>query len=223
MNSLSLNEIAYNLLNNLRGGRSSNNDYLSLEQIKFCINYYRAMFIRRDMWRNNLRSTVFEQDLGLLNLTKESTEGFDNENLILYKTVKIPTPVRLKNKEAITFVGTISNSGKPIPVVNNQRSYWNQFSKYTGNDQEAYYKDGYIFVKTKDTLSSVNVRGIFEDPEDVFDFVKDSGLDIYDGDQPYPISQDMIEGITKGLLKGELKLNVSTLNDDEADMLQDEQ
>ena len=32
---MTLNEIAYNILNLVRGGRSSNNDYISTSQIKF--------------------------------------------------------------------------------------------------------------------------------------------------------------------------------------------
>jgi hypothetical protein len=64
MNSASLNQIAYNILNSLRGGRTSSSEHTSLEQIKFTVKYYRAMFIRRDMLRNNNRSRMFEQDLG---------------------------------------------------------------------------------------------------------------------------------------------------------------
>ena len=46
---MTLDEIAYNILNLLRGGRSSNDELISIEQIKFNIKHYRAMFIRRDL------------------------------------------------------------------------------------------------------------------------------------------------------------------------------
>ena len=49
---MTLDEIAYNLLNLMRGGRSSNDEHISLEQIKFNIKHYRAMFIRRDYAKN---------------------------------------------------------------------------------------------------------------------------------------------------------------------------
>ena len=51
---MTLNEIAYNILNTYRGGRSNNNDHISLDQVKFTIKYYRAMFIRRDMSSTSL-------------------------------------------------------------------------------------------------------------------------------------------------------------------------
>ena len=49
---MTLNEIAYNLLNLVRGGRSSHDEHISLDQIKFNVKHYRAMFIRRDYSKN---------------------------------------------------------------------------------------------------------------------------------------------------------------------------
>ncbi len=46
---MTLNEIAYNLLNIVRGGRSNHDEHISLDQIKFNIKHYRAVFIRRDI------------------------------------------------------------------------------------------------------------------------------------------------------------------------------
>ena len=74
---MTLNEIAYNILNLVRGGRSSNNDYISTGQIKFNVKYYRAMLIRRDFARNGMVTRHLEQDLGCLELQKvdASTAG----------------------------------------------------------------------------------------------------------------------------------------------------
>ena len=49
---MTLNEIAYNLLNLVRGGRSNHDEHISLDQIKFNVKHYRAMFIRRDYAKN---------------------------------------------------------------------------------------------------------------------------------------------------------------------------
>ena len=49
---MTLNEIAYNILNAYRGGRLNHNEHVSLDQVKFTVKYYRAMFIRRDMSKN---------------------------------------------------------------------------------------------------------------------------------------------------------------------------
>ena len=65
---MTLNEIAYNLLNLVRGGLSSQDESISLDQIKFNIKHYRAMFIRRDYARNGFVSRHIEQDLGCVAL-----------------------------------------------------------------------------------------------------------------------------------------------------------
>ena len=67
---MTFNEIAYNILNLVRGGRSSHDEHISLDQIKFNIKHYRAMFIRRDFARNGLITRHLEQDLGCLELEK---------------------------------------------------------------------------------------------------------------------------------------------------------
>ena len=224
MNSTSLNEIAYNILNTIRGGRSSNTEVISLDQIKYAIKYYRTTFIRRDQFRNANRYRQFEQDLGFLSVSEVDTAESDSEDSykFLYRTDKqIPSPVRLKRSEAITFVGGLDKAGKPIPVVDAHRNYWNQFSKYTSRSPEAYYRNGYIYLDNTNYMEKINVRGIFEDPEEVFEFAqKEDGTDLYTGEEPFPIPQDMIEGITKGLINGELSIMVQSPTDEEADMNQ---
>ena len=50
---MTLNEIAYNILNLVRGGRSSNNDHISLDQVKFNINLQSYAY-GRDFARNGI-------------------------------------------------------------------------------------------------------------------------------------------------------------------------
>ena len=65
---MTLNEIAHNILNLYRGGRPSQSEYISIDQIKFNIKHYRAMLLRRDYVRNGLISRHSEQDLGCIEL-----------------------------------------------------------------------------------------------------------------------------------------------------------
>ena len=67
---MTLDEIAYNLINSLRGGRTNHDEHISTDQIKFNIKHYRAVFIRRDYARNGLITRHLEQDLGCLKLIK---------------------------------------------------------------------------------------------------------------------------------------------------------
>lgn len=209
MNSSSLNDIAFNLLNTLRGGRSSNTEHISLDQIKYMIKYYRSTFIRRDLDRNFNRLTMFEQDLGpvAVSLVDTAEDGSVTSGVNLNRTDKLlPTPVRLKMKPAITHISSADKVGKPIPLLNPERAYWQQFGAYTDSDAFAFFRNGYLYIDNDDDATEYNIRGIFEDPEQVHEFTRDNGLDLYNEDSPFPISTDMLEGITKGLINGELRL-----------------
>tara|TARA_E500000318_G_scaffold9209_3_gene8536 strand:+ start:68 stop:751 length:684 start_codon:yes stop_codon:yes gene_type:complete len=220
---MTLNEIAYNILNLVRGGRSSNNDYISTDQIKFNIKYYRAMLIRRDFARNGMITRHLEQDLGCLELIKVDASKCCNlpTECAVYRTVrKIPKTVRFNFKDAVTYVGDISGTGT-IPIVESNTVQWLPYDKYTKNKMKAYMIEDYLYIYNADGLKFINVRGIFEDPEDVALFDCD-GSDCYDDNSDFPIPMDMLQIITNGLMSGELMMLSSTVNDTTNDTLQDQ-
>ena len=94
---MTLNEIAYNLLNLVRGGRSNNDEHISLSQIKFNIKHYRAMFIRRDYGKNGFVSRHVEQDLGCVRVEPVDASKCCNLDTAcpVYRTVKpLPKTIR---------------------------------------------------------------------------------------------------------------------------------
>lgn len=202
---MTLNEIAYNILNLVRGGRSSNNDYISTSQIKFNVKYYRAMLIRRDFARNGIITRHLEQDLGCLELIKVDASKCCNlpTECAVYRTVKkIPRTVRFNFRDSVTYVGDVSGTGT-IPIVDSNAVQWLPYDKYTKNKMKAYMIEDYIYVYNADGLKFINVRGVFEDPEDVAKFDCD-GSDCYDDNMDFPIPMDMLQTITQGIMSGEL-------------------
>jgi type I site-specific restriction endonuclease len=105
-------------------------------------------------------------------------------------------------------------------MMDDVRSYWNRFNKYTSQTPFASYRNGYLYIHNDKNARRVNIRGMFEDPEQVHKFTRENGMDLYDEDSPFPISTDMIEGITKGLLSGELTMMLETPTDTTTDKLQ---
>ena len=220
---MTLNEIAYNILNLVRGGRSSNNDHISTSQIKFNVKYYRAMLIRRDFARNGVITRHLEQDLGCLELIKVDASKCCNlpTECAVYRTVrKIPKTVRFNFKDAVTYVGDISGTGT-IPIVDSNTVQWLPYDKYTKNKMKAYMIEDYLYVYNADGLKFINVRGIFEDPEDLSKYDCD-GNDCYDDDSDFPIPMDMLQTITQGIMSGELMMLSSSVNDTTNDTLQDQ-
>lgn len=222
---MTLNEIAYNLLNLLRAGRSHNDENLSVGQIKFNIKHYRAMFIRRDFMRNGLITRHLEQDLGCVKLKKVDASKcpctFEVDCPVYRTDVKIPRTVRFNFKDAITHVGDITGLGR-IPLIEPYEVQWLPHDKYTANNPKAYMIEDYMYIYNPKGMEQVNIRGVFEDPEELAGLVSCSDH-CYDADSTFPIPADMIGAITSGLVNGELKLLISTLVDDENDRQQDTQ
>ena len=222
---MTLNEIAYNILNLIRAGRSSNDDNISLSQIKFNIKHYRAMFIRRDYARNGLVTRHLEQSIGCIDIIPVNASkccGFDLPNdCPVYKSVqKIPRTVRFNFREAITFVGA-ANGTTRIPMVEPFEVDYLPYDKHTKNNTKAFMIEDYLYLYNPKGIDKVNIRGIFEDPEELAGY--DCNQSCYDADSPFPLPADMVSMITSGLASGELRLLTSSLNDDENDRQQDTQ
>ena len=130
---MTLNEIAYNILNLVRGGRSNQSEHISLDQIKWNILHYRAMMIRRDFARNGLITRHLEQDLGCLELEHVDASRCCNlpTTCKVSRTIRpIPKTVRFNFKDAITFIGDVSGQNN-IPMVSPNMVRWLPYDKYT--------------------------------------------------------------------------------------------
>ena len=219
---MTLNEIAYNVLNLVRGGRSSHDEHISLEQIKFNIKHYRAMFIRRDFARNGIVTRHLEQDLGCLELRKANASkccGLPS-NCSVYKTVKnIPKTVRFNFKEAITYVGDITGTNT-IPIVASSVIKWLPYDKYTKYKYKAYMIEDYMYIYNANGLQYINVRGIFENPSELINYDCDES-ECYNDDSEFPMPMDMISSVSAGLISSELQLLAGTYSDTLNDRMQD--
>lgn len=205
--SRSLNDISYHILNTVRGNRSKDYPDLTIDQIKDAIKYYRALLIRRDQQRNFNRYRMFEQDLGLVPVSYYDTAESNNQDSfkeLLRTDNKIPSPIRMKEWEGITYVGKLDKAGEPFPLVDAHRSWWNKYNKFTSDEPEAFYRNGYIYLRNTNVLDEINIRGIFEDPEEVYEFKGEAE------ENPFPIPEDMVQRITQSLLNGELNFAVQS-------------
>ena len=138
---MTFDEIAYNILNLVRAGRSNHDEMISLDQIKFNILHYRAMFIRRDYARNGKITRHLEQDLHCVNTvltdTSRCCEGFQTGCVIARTTVPIPRTVRLNFKEAITYVGGVDGMSE-IQLIEPYMAKLASYAKYTGKNKKAF-------------------------------------------------------------------------------------
>lgn len=130
---MTLDQIAYNILNIVRGGRSNSDEHISLSQIKFNIRYYRAMMIRRDLARNNFMSRHLEQDLGCIKMRKVNASkccNFDVDCDVYKSEVKIPRTVRANFRDMITYIGGVDGVSR-IPLIQPDYVKFIPYDKYT--------------------------------------------------------------------------------------------
>lgn len=220
---MTLDEISYNLLNLFRGGRSSQDELISLSQIKFNVKHYRAMFIRRDFARNGLVTRHLEQDLRCVQLEKIDLSKCCNITIgcPAYRSVKkIPRTVRFNFEEAITYVGDVTGLGR-IQLIRPYEANYITADKFTGNNAKAFMIEDYLYVLHPKGANYVNVRGIFEDPEEVSEFIDCAGQPCYTGTSQFPMPMDMVQAITQGMMQGELRLLAGTFSDTNLDRGQD--
>ena len=221
---MTLDEIAYNLLNLVRGGRSNMDDHISIDQIKFNIKHYRAMFIRRDHAKNGFTSRHVEQDLGCVRLKAVDASKCCNLNTecAIYRTEKpIPKTIRYNFEEAISHVGDVTGIGT-IPIVSSNTIQWLPFDKYTKGKMKAYMIADFLYIYNAEGIETINIRGVFEDPQEVskFDECEDGGC-YDDSKNPFPISMDMLSLINSGIISGELQLLSGSFSDTQNDRMQD--
>jgi len=221
---MTLNEIAYNLLNLVRGGRSNQDEHISLDQIKFNIKHYRAVFIRRDYAKNGFTSRHIEQDLGCVHLQPvDATQCCQlPSTCIVYRSVKaIPKTIRYNFEEAITYVGDITGIDT-IPLINSNMIQFLPYDKYTNKKYKAYMINDFLYIYNASGLETINVRGVFENPADVSKFDECFEGSCYNEDSSeFPLPMDMLNLINQGILNGELKLLGSTMSDTTNDRMQD--
>ena len=218
---MTLKEISYNILNLYRGGRSTNNEHISLRQIEFNVKHYRAMLLRRDFARNGLVSRHVEQSLGCIELEKVNASQCCNlpiECDVVRTVIDIPRTVRFNFTDAITHVSDPSGL-ITIPVVDSLTVQFLPYDRFTKNTRKAYMIEDKLYIYNPGGMDTINIRGVFEDPEEVAKFECDGG-DCYDDQSDFPLPLDMVQAITDGLVKGTFMMIAQTVSDTENDTLQ---
>lgn len=227
-----LNKLAYNILNKLEGGRSTTNSFISLDQIKYNIEHYRALFLRREL-RNDEDLHPFEQKIQLTFSRKTESNPPFIVNNYLVSNEELPNIIRLKDRYALRVFN--KQRTKVIPVQNAYISHLQDYNRYTRKDARAYILDNKLHI-TSDSISylvdqsikdkeydltekdaifyninNIFIVGVFDSPTDVFLRNGYSPVDV--DDKPYPLSMDMSARITEGILNGTLPLIKQTTAD----------
>lgn len=217
-----LNELAYNIRNIARSGQgNSDDDRLTINQIKFWIRYYRSEGILQTTNYGKEIHPQMVQDLGIVPLVEVDATDTDCPSVqwgCKIKKVVVPKFVDFPKDRAIVFVGKIDKV-EPFILGNADVSYFKaatQFGKMMtrvlmiGNNM-------YFQLNDKDSeLEYVNIRGVFEDPTKVDQYAlagcKPACFD--DATSEYPLPLNLYVYVLSNILQKELQFSEAAVNDE---------
>jgi len=206
-------EIVYNLLNLISGGVIHDDFRPSFNQLSFIVDYKRAQYIRQDQTKNYYDNDQFYQDLGCINMIKVDkaeccTIGLDCE--VLRTEIKLPNFLRIENR--IGLKASAIDRQSRFTIVLPERAPFLGHTKFPQLGLKIYWLNGYLYIPESMDIRAINVRGLLAKPEDAKSFVC-NGEACYTSDSDYPMTEDMLDLITKDILSTELKMLISLTPD----------
>ncbi len=211
------NEIAYNILNLMRGGEVSSDEPLQKEQVIFMVDYCRGLLIKRELDKKKGIDKQLVQDLGCVEVSQvDRAECCEVEtDCVVYRTAEKLPALTNSDTEMITYVGGI-NKRTPYNFFSKSYAIRAKWAKYASKSVNVYYTNGYLYIENyPGDLKHINVQGIFENPSDVQAFIdcnKNNDCDLgYDA--PYPAPNWMISMITEIIIRRELTFMAGKLVD----------
>lgn len=212
----SLPLIIRDIIRIIRGSVETQSETISDRQVEYWIHQYRALLLKQDIDKNKTPNPDYIQEIKGLQLSSiDATEltGIEIGKYVLRTNLQLPKTIDCNFKSGFTYIGTAN--GREIQFVPQTRSFWQQYKNYTQNDPLVYLKNRYLYVINGDLLKYIDVRGIFEIPTEVAQFVNPvTGTPSYDVDtDKYPIPTNMLPTLKEMILKKELNIMTAKASD----------
>jgi len=203
-----LNQLIFDLHEIVRPNLSDD-DSFDRRQLAFWIKNQRALWLRNELNKNRTIDDNIVQDLGCVELEladKADCCDIDDGCKVLRTVNLIPNAIELHNRTGITRVAPIDKLTVPFSFVSYERAIWSGNGKYNKNHVFAFLLNNRIYIISKDQeiakyMTHINVRGVFEDPEEVSEFSHCTGEACYTGNSKYPINSWMIDYMKDAILK----------------------
>ena len=200
-----LKELSYDIYQHIRSN-SSDDDSVDLRNIKYWIRTQRNLWLKNILAKYKVTSPNIIQDLGTLSLELSG----------IYKrtTIDLPRFLTINQEPQIIRVGpvTLSAIGKDYSVIPYQQSKFINSGRFNTNVVFAFLHNNRIYIAgsasiigttTLNGLTTLNVRGVFEDPLDVTWYGSPVNI-AFTEDMEYPIDEGFIPYIKGEILKADV-------------------
>ena len=222
-----INEIVYDIREALK--EYSDDSNLDDRYIIFLYNVKRSKYIRQDLndfgksIDNSILQTFCEP---LIEVSSDECDPQLTCDTILRTKNKIPKPIDLHIKPAITTIKPVQKLGLPFNFTTKNRIPYLIGSKFSKGIYAFLDPDGYIYVTSKSDiflLECITVTGIFTNPLDLENYGTCCGCDdsnntpcFNEDDTEYPLPDRYID-----LIRGEIINELAGLNNIKEDNTND--
>lgn len=222
MAATSLNKIVEDIKNIMRGGRVSDDEAIDDRQIKFWVHTTRATLIRQDLNKNRTLSDNLKQSLGCITMSQVDGSlccGITTNCIVYKSSVRLPRPIELNYKDLYTRFAPVQVGAKPFHLVPFDRIPYMGHTPFDAINRYPVVaiKDRYIYLFSKEktmAIERITAEGIWADPTEVASFNNcDDATPCYSDNNPYPISEHMIDALKKMILETNIKLILTTPTD----------
>ena len=205
-----IKEIVYDIKNLMRGGIQSDDELISDRQIEFQINTLRAQFIRQDINKRRSISDNIKQLIHCLEVepVPASVCGLNTGELIMRSKLKVPNAIETSHSDLITAIGPTGILSVNFHMIPYNRAPWARTNKYTKQMTCAFLLDSFIYIVGPEVelLEKVKVEGVWQDPRDIGNYLKDDGTPSYDAEvEEYPISTSMLDLIKQQMIASNMQ------------------
>lgn len=219
MQFISLNTITTDLLNIVRGSNISDSETISKRQIEEWVHEYRALLLKQDLDKGKMPNPDYIQQIDYIKLSPIDTGGENVTDTDLYignyiskSDLTIPNTIDLNYKSGFMYIGTVD--GNEIQFISEGRSKWQQYKKYTADDNICFLRNGYLYVMHNKPLEYITIRIISEIPPEVGRFVNPiTSQPYFNMDSRYPIPANMVPILKQMILEKELGIEYKSYSD----------
>ena len=223
---MKLNKIIYDIRTAIRD--TVDDSRFSDRYILHLFNLKRSKYLRNDA--NNLQKLIDNSILQKFCIELEEVSindcNFDYEcGTIMRTKKKIPIPLELHLKTAITEVKPSTKITKPFNFLTRERAIWSKHSPFAESIYSFLDTDNYIYlISQSDTvklIECITVTGIFEDPLELKNYknccgCKDAEVCFDDSKTDYPLQAHHIDAIRFEIIQsliGTLNIQEDQIND----------
>jgi hypothetical protein len=215
INFVSLNAITTDLLEIIRQSKVSRSEPISKRQLEAWVHQYRAVLLKRDLDKGKMPNPDYIQEIPAVELDvvdRADGSNIDSESFMLKSKLSLPNTIDLNFKSGFMFIGTID--GKEFQFIPEGRAQWQQYKRYTNKDNVVFIKNGYLYLLSTDPLRYITVRGVFEVPTEVSNFINPNmPTRISDTDDHYPMPITLVPALKDMILKSELGIEIRMPSD----------